>query len=184
MTNAGVRLLPEVLKTPRLSLRKPCMADAAAIFTSYTQDLEVARYMAWKPHATLAETEAFLADCAQWWEAGDRRPYILSFKGDEQEPVGMLDARVMGHIVDVGYLLARRYWGKGLMPEAVQALTQAALAMPKLFRVQATCDVENLASARTLEKAGFIREARLERYTVHPNISAEPRACYMYACCK
>ena len=96
----------------------------------------------------------------------------------------MLEVRFMGHIIDIGYVLARRHWGNGLMPEAVNALAQSALALPQVFRIQATCDIENFASARTLEKAGFVREARLDRYTVHPNISVEPRACYMYARCK
>jgi len=70
------------------------------------------------------------------------------------------------------------------MPEAVSRLTTIALADPSCFRVQATCDTENIASARTLEKAGFTREALLERYIVHPNISAAPRACFMYANCR
>jgi [ribosomal protein S5]-alanine N-acetyltransferase len=49
---------------------------------------------------------------------------------------------------------------------------------------QATCDVENLASQRALEKSGFNREGRLERYNIHPNVAAEPRACFMYAKCR
>lgn len=43
---------------------------------------------------------------------------------------------------------------------------------------------ENHSSQRTLEKAGFAREGRMERYMIHPNISAEPRACFMYSRCR
>ena len=96
----------------------------------------------------------------------------------------MLEARTLSHIVDIGYVLAYRHWGKGLMPEAIRALAQAALAVPTFFRVQATCDIENRASARTLEKSGFVQEARLERYTIHPNMGSEPRPCFMYARCR
>ena len=71
-----------------------------------------------------------------------------------------------------------------MMPEAIAALTSAALALPEIFRVQATCDVDNLKSARALEKAGFTREGRLDRFMVHPNVSAEPRPRYMYAKCR
>jgi RimJ/RimL family protein N-acetyltransferase len=35
---------PEVIETPRLTLRPPLMADAEAIFTAYAQDAEVAKY--------------------------------------------------------------------------------------------------------------------------------------------
>ena len=96
----------------------------------------------------------------------------------------MIEARPQGTTVDIGYVLAQAHWGQGLMPEAIAAVATAALAVPAFFRVQATCDVENRPSQRALEKAGFLREGRLERFTVHPNISPEPRACYMYARCR
>jgi ribosomal-protein-alanine N-acetyltransferase len=56
--------------------------------------------------------------------------------------------------------------------------------VPAFHRVQATCDIENAGSFHALEKAGFVRERRLERYTVHPNLSTEPRPCFMYARCR
>ena len=96
----------------------------------------------------------------------------------------MLEARMLGTTVDIGYVLARTRWGNGFMPEAVQSLTAAALGDPRIFRVQATCDTENIPSQRVLEKSGFAREGRLERYTVHPSVSTEPRACFMYAKCR
>ncbi len=55
------------------------------------------------------------------------------------------------------------------------------MSMPEIFRVEATCDVENVASARALEKAGLSREGLLRRYTIQPGISAEPRDSYLYA---
>jgi RimJ/RimL family protein N-acetyltransferase len=96
----------------------------------------------------------------------------------------MLEARILGTALDIGYVLARSHWGRGYMPEAIQSLTNAALLKPTIFRVQATCDVENIPSQRALEKSGFKREGRLDRHTVHPNISSEPRACFMYAKCR
>lgn len=50
----------------------------------------------------------------------------------------------------------------------IRALTDAALANPSIFRVQATCDTENVPSQRALEKAGFMREGRFERHTAQP----------------
>jgi RimJ/RimL family protein N-acetyltransferase len=126
----------------------------------------------------------FIRECIQAWAAGDRQPYVLTDRENEQVPVGTIDARIRGHIVEVGYVITRSRWGQGLMPEAIRAVAEAALAKPKIFRVQATCDVENRASARVLEKSGFIREARLERWMVHPNVSVEPRASFMYARCR
>ena len=139
--------------------------------------------MIWKPHASESVTREFIASCIEAWQAGTRRPYVITEHGCDIA-IGMLEARVLGTTIDIGYVLARAHWGKGYMPEAIHALASAALAHSETFRVQASCDIENLPSQRALMKAGFTREARLERYTVHPNVSSEPRACFMYAKCR
>ncbi len=176
--------LPQQLHTERLVLRAPCAADAVSIFESYTQDMEVARYMVWRQHRSVGETQAFIAWCMQAWAGGAAMPYVLACRDQPQRPIGMLEARLSAHTVDMGYVLAREHWRKGLMSEAIAALVEAALAQSACFRVQATCHVDNAASARTLEKSGFVREGRLERYAINPNISDQPEPCLMYARCK
>lgn len=176
--------LPERIESERLVFRRPLMADAQALFDAYTSDPQVPKYMVWAPHTNVSETEAFLKGCVEDWNEGSRFAYALTLHGRESSPIGMLDAMPKGHMLDIGYVLARDLWGRGLMPEAVQVFSELALAIPGVFRLQATCDVENMASARTLEKSGFVREGRLDRYTVHPNISVEPRPCFIYARCR
>ena len=175
-------LLPERLETGRLLLRRPVEADAGEIFRGYTQDARVSRFMVWKPHSSVAESQAFIASCIAAWDEGSRLAYVLVQAGSSPA-IGMLEARIHRSTIDLGYVLARAHWGKGYMPEAVAALAATAL-QHGYFRVQAFCDVDNRPSQRTLEKAGFAREGRLERYMVHPNISPEPRPCYMYARCR
>lgn len=177
-------LLPDQFQTDRLLLRAPREADALPLFEAYTQDGEVARYLMWRPHTVVSQTEEFIAQCIRDWDAGLRRPYVLAFLDRTQEPVGMLEARILQHTIDIGYVLARDQWGAGLMPEAIRAFTEIALSLSDIFRVQATCDAENHASVRVLEKSGFVKEARLDRFAVHPNISSESRPCFMYARCR
>jgi [ribosomal protein S5]-alanine N-acetyltransferase len=171
-------MLPQELRTARLRLRKPIVSDAKTIFCAYAQDLDVCRYMVWKPHTSEKDTLLFIEDCIHAWDGSTHMPYILT-KRDEDVAIGMLDARVLGSMVDIGYVLAKLHWGNGFMPEAIQALVQHVLSSESIFRVQATCDEENTLSQRALEKSGFNREGRLERFTIHPNISSKPRACYM-----
>jgi len=85
------------------------------------------------------------------------------------------------HRLDCGYVLARPWWRKGLMTEVLIEVSGWALRQPSVFRIGAVCDVENIGSARVLEKSGFIREGLLRRWLLHPNISDEPRDCYSYA---
>ncbi len=67
------------------------------------------------------------------------------------------------------------------MTEAVKAIVDWVLKQESIHRVWAFCDVENLASARVLEKVGMQREGVLRRWMIHPNVSDEPRDCYCYA---
>jgi len=139
--------------------------------------------MIWRSHESVGTTVEFIESCRKTWESGARMPFIIAQPFDDSA-IGMIEARFLGTAVDIGYVLARSHWGRGLMPEAIRALSDACLSSPAIFRVHAACDTENIPSQRALEKAGFLREGRLERYTVHPNISPEPRACFMYARCR
>lgn len=176
--------LPDVLRTQRMILRKPRQSDVRIIFDAYAQDVEVVRYMVWRPHRTLAETEAFISYCIEEWDSGRSRPYVLALEENDDEPIGMLEASLHDHMIDIGYVLQRKYWGAKLMSEAINTLSEAALALPHCFRIQATCDTENYASARTLEKSGFVLEGKLARHLVLPNLSDEPRPSLMYARCR
>lgn len=174
---------PERVKTERLVLRIPSLADATAIFSAYAQDGAVLRYLAWRPHQNLQETEEFIALCLKAWEAETRFPYVITLQ-ESGPAVGMIEIRINSFKADVGYVLSQTYWGKGIAPEALRSLVAWSLNQPAIYRVWALCDVDNEASARVLEKVGMQREGLLRRQMVHPNIGEEPRDCYCYAVVK
>jgi len=171
---------PEIIETSRLILRIPRMADAEAIFSAYAQDHEVTRYLRWRPHEEREQTREFMESRITAWDNDSEYSWIITLRGSDS-CVGMIALRVDESKADVGYVLAKPYWGKGIMTEAVTAIVDWAYGQPTLFRVWAVCDVENIASARVLEKCGMRREGILRRWIVHPNISAEPRDCFCYA---
>ena len=55
--------LPDSWETKRILLRPAVIADAPAAFEAYTSIPEVSRYMTWKPHRSVAETEVFFRRC-------------------------------------------------------------------------------------------------------------------------
>jgi ribosomal-protein-alanine N-acetyltransferase len=174
---------PEQFETERLSLRKPRMDDAPAIFASYAQDPEVTRYMTWRPHKNVEETYRILELMLKFWDEENSYSYVISLKHSDSV-IGMISMHPDGFKVGLGYVLARPHWGKGNMPEAARVITNWLLGQPDIYRVFAVCDVENLASARVMEKAGMIREGILHRNSIHPNVSDEPRDSYIYAIVK
>jgi ribosomal-protein-alanine N-acetyltransferase len=137
-------------ETRRLLARPAGAGDAAVVFEHYASDAVVAKYMTWRPHRNLAETIEFLGRCEQVWADGSAFPWSLWLR-DSGEFAGLVEIRVRGSAVDVGYALSRRCWGHGLMSEALASIVRWGLAQPEIFRVWATCDVDNVASARVLE---------------------------------
>jgi ribosomal-protein-alanine N-acetyltransferase len=173
---------PRTWETGRLVARPAVTGDVAAVF-DYSRDPAVAKYMTWRPHGSIDETRAFLRRCERAWADGSACPWSLWLK-DSEELAGLVEIRVRGSAVDVGYALSQRWWGRGLMSEALRFLVTWALAQPEIFRVWATCDVENVASARVLERVGMEREGVLRRWLVHPNLSETPRDALCYAIVK
>ena len=61
----------------------------------------------------------------------------------------------------LGYWLGKRFWGRGVMSEAVQVATQWAVDTLRVRRVWANVMAPNVGSSRVLEKAGFRLEAKM-----------------------
>ena len=68
------------------------------------------------------------------------------------------------HQAELGYWLAKPYWGKGIITEATKKVTDFAFSELGLVRVTATVFEFNLGSARVLEKAGFQLEGVLRKH--------------------
>lgn len=170
----------EHFRTERLVLRKPRLTDAGAIFEGYARDLEVTKYLMWQPHSSIEVTREFLQGCLEGWSEGNDLSWMIK-EGTSDHCIGMVGLRIRVFKADVGYVLARQFWGRGIMTEAVQAVVDWVFSDPTIFRVWAVCDVENLASMRVLEKVGMSREGVLRRWIIHPQLGQEPRDCYCFA---
>lgn len=175
--------VPETIETDRLRLRKPEIGDAEPIFDKYAQDPLVTKYLIWLPHKDISETHAFINKCLECWGTGERHPWVITDKNNGQV-MGMIELRIVGHAANLGYVLAREFWRKGIMSEAATAVVNWVFQQPQIYRVWAICDVENFGSARVLEKVGMQREGIFRRMIMHPTVSDEPRDALCYAIVK
>lgn len=171
---------PAIIPTERLRLRPVAVADAEAMFERWARDIEVARYLTWRPYDDVALVRAYLLDAVDAWSRGARYLWSIELRGTG-ELIGQISAHPEGPRMNLGYVLARPWWGRGFMTETVRAVADALLRQPEVFRVWAVADVDNPASARVMEKAGMIFEGTLRRWIIHPNVSAEPRDVRCYA---
>jgi len=88
----------------------------------------------------------------------------------EGETVGAIGATLGTDVsrlsAELGYWLAEPYWGRGICTEAVRAFTADLVERFQLTRVFALPFARNVASARVLEKAGYVLEGTLRRAVV------------------
>jgi RimJ/RimL family protein N-acetyltransferase len=183
VTREGVaragRLPYRDLRSARLLLRRPQAGDAELVFRAFSADAEVTRYLAWPPHETLADAEVALA--ARLQRLADGREYSWTIeRAASGEVIGIVSAWHEADAIELGFVLARSCWGGGLATEATIAVKDWALASPGVARVWATCDAENLASARVLAKAGLANRGPFAREIVRPNLGPQPRPSLLF----
>lgn len=165
-------VFPETLITERLRLRRVTVDDANEVL-EYASDPEVARYMTFRRAVSLDDVLPYLMSIQEPMDT-DREFHWALEVIDSPGLIGMISAR-RNHGLDLGYVLNRAFWGRGYMPEAVRAVIKWGFEMDGVYRVWATCDVDNEKSASVMRKVGMTDEGTLRRWEVHPNVSSEPR---------
>lgn len=174
---------PERVETERLILRSPTEADAEELFARCTSDPVVTRYLLWPAHQSVAETRAFIG--TRVTDAGiEYRGWLLRLKSNGMIVGSIGCRRIEPHVLQSGYYIAQAEWGNGYATEATSAMVPIWLTDPGIWRVQAFCDPENVASAKVLSKAGLKLEGTLRRYILSPNMGPEPRDGFLFAAVK
>jgi RimJ/RimL family protein N-acetyltransferase len=139
-------------RTPRLLLRPGFPEDAMALLGAIA-DETVVRNLATAPWPySIRDAEAYLAKPRDpvlpsllIFERGAGAPQLVGACGLGRRPSGS---------VELGYWIARPYWGRGLATEACKALIDIARTLGFLS-LEGSHFVDNPASRRVLEKLGF-----------------------------
>jgi [ribosomal protein S5]-alanine N-acetyltransferase len=99
--------------------------------------------------------------------ARSQRPetmFAIEVDGEAAGGVGFVPhADVERVSAEIGYWLGEPFWGRGIVSEALVAVTKHAVETQHLTRVYAVPYARNEASCRVLEKAGYVLEGRLRR---------------------
>jgi RimJ/RimL family protein N-acetyltransferase len=152
-----------------LALSTPQRSDAPAIFEGYASDPEVTRYLGWRRHQSLADTEAFLSFSTEQWEQWPAGPYVIRLRSTGQLIGGTGFGFETLEQAVTGYVLAKEAWGKGYATEALAAVIDVALQIG-ITRLYALCHPEHRASWRVLEKCRFVRDVRWSKRMEFPNL--------------
>ena len=158
----GMALPTPTLRTVRLLLRPFAETDADALFDLHS-NAQVLRYWDSPPWTDPERAARFLTACRRMAKEGTGVRVAIDHLSDDAF-VGWCSVTRLSRqhrSAALTYCLNDAAWGRGYATEASHALLQWALDTLDLNRVQTETDTRNLASARVLEKLGFVREGTL-----------------------
>ncbi len=146
-----VWLVTNLIKTPRLILRRARMEDAPALH-AIMSDADTMRFWSTLPHEHVATTSAFLADMIAA-PADESDDYIVEHAGSV---IGKLGG---WRLPEVGFLFARDTWGRGFAREALEAFIAHRAALGSNF-LTADVDPRNARCLALLKRVGFAETCR------------------------
>jgi ribosomal-protein-alanine N-acetyltransferase len=174
---ARMSLPSPTLRTSRLRLRPFADTDADALFALHSSAY-VLRYWDSPPWGERARAERFIAACGRIAEEGSGARLAITLSGHAF--IGWCHLTRWNpdyRSASMGYCLDDAAWGHGYATEAGRALLQWGFDTLDLNRVQAETDTRNVASARVLEKLGFVREGTLREDCI---VNGEVSDSYVY----
>lgn len=155
------------LETPRLLLRALRASDLDDLY-AYASDPEIDRFTPWTRYTALEQAQADLDEFLAEYERDGLGAWGVEHRADRRligiatfSPPHRYHRRA-----ELGYTIARAYWGQGYATEAVQALIRFGFEQMDLVRIEAVVLPDHSASARVLEKAGMQYEGLLRGYQI------------------
>lgn len=144
----------ETIEAKNIILRKFKKSDAPDLL-EYASDPQTLEYLVWPGLKTIEEAKASIYNY-YWSRAGI---YAIEFK-ENTKLIGCIDLRlnIPNEKANLGYVLNRSYWGKGLMREALAAIIEICFGKLELNRAEAGHFAGNEASGKVMEKCGMLKE--------------------------
>ena len=153
-----------VLTTERLLLRELRPSDAAAVLALRSDPL-VMHHVNRPLARTMEDASALIDLITSMVAANDAVQWAITLRDDDTfiGIIGFWRIVKEHHYGELGYMLARAQWGKGLISEAISAVVPFGFDTLGFHRVEAITRPANVASIRALEKNGFVREAHFKQ---------------------
>ena len=153
-----------LLKTERLILRPIKLRDLSTI-QQYSLEDEFFRFLDFHTKESVKEFVE-LAVISDW---KDNARFVITLKSETIGSVGLY-INQKEKIAEIGYSLSQKYWGQGIIPEAVRAVFKYGFTDMKLEKIFAQTDSLNLPSQSVMKKMNMQQEALLKKHIVSQNI--------------
>ena len=114
------------------------------------------RFWSTAPHRSIESTQAWLRAMMESTPE-ESEDFIIEHEGNVVGKVGFF------RLPEIGFILRRDLWGKGLVGEAAAAVVEHVFRTREIDDLKADVDPRNIASLRVLERLRFVETGRAER---------------------
>jgi len=145
------------IETERLLLRRFVIDDASNMFNNWSSDNDVSKYMRWSTHKNKEETIQVISRLMDFYNKESFYRWAITLK-ESEEPIGSIGLFVVNEndlCGDVAYCICKKYWGQGIVTEALKAVFNFAFEVIGFNRIETYHSINNPASGRVMQKAGM-----------------------------
>lgn len=145
------------LETDRLRLRRFTLDDVPDMYFNWAGDDEVTKFLVWPTHTSMNASREVIENWLAEYENPGQYLWCLELKA-EHKAIGSIGVVGRDHetaALEIGYCLSRKYWGMGIMSEALATVTAFLFHQVKATALEARIDERNFKSRSVLQKCGF-----------------------------
>lgn len=153
-----------ILTTNRLLLRRIVATDANTILF-LRSDEEVMQFIDKEKIKNVGEAVSLIQQIDNLINSNDGITWAICLSDQPDELIGTIGLwRIIKehYRAEIGYMLHTCYWNKGIMKEAMQVVIEYGFRSLQLHSIEAHINPNNIASAKLLEKTGFVKEAHFK----------------------
>ena len=158
------------IETDRLILRQLWFDDASAMYKNWAGDPEATMYLSWPPYNDVHGVLKFISKVSNEYISGRKYLWAICLKGKGGMPAELIGTIGVDNVKDdvrdgeVGYVIGRKWWGRGIVPEALRAVMKYMFEQVGLESLHAFHDTNNPNSGWVMEKCGMKYDGTLRHY--------------------
>ena len=154
---------PPHIETPRLLLRKMLVSDAMDMY-EYSREPIITQYLTWHPHTSYEQTRDYLKYLQKKYADGSFYDWGIQYKADGKfiGTCGFTSIDLANNSAEVGYVLSNKYWGAGLMPEAVMSVLHFGFTTFGFNKIVGKFMNGNDNSCKVMQKCGMTFERTMK----------------------
>lgn len=145
------------LETSRLILRRAVSNDGDAMYRNWASDPDVVRYLSWQIHDNEDVSKNIVQSWIDEYKHDNFYQWLIVLKG-MNEPIGCISGMSLNEeleSIEIGYCIGSKWWHRGIMTEALQAVIRYLFLECGFNRITARHDPANPHSGDVMKKCGM-----------------------------